>query len=164
DTWLRYASMNAGLLTEPFDVIVVHDPQPLAMRSYAPEGDRAKWVMHSHLDLSSAQEDVWMLLRSHVERFDAVVFDAPAYARTDLTPPAYVVPPAIDPNSARNMPLPDDVVHSVLEQYGIDPARPIICHVSPCDAESDLAGVVDVWELVRKRHPDAQLLVVLTTE
>src|SRR6185295_14630055 len=54
--------------------------------------------------------------------------------------------------------------HSVLEQYGIDPARPIICHVSPCDAESDLAGVVDVWELVRKRHPDAQLLVVLTTE
>lgn len=164
DTWLRYAEMNAGLLTEPFDVIVVHDPQPVAMRSYAGDGLNAKWVMHSHLDLSSAQDDVWMLLRGHAERFDAAVFDAPAFTRPDLRLQTYIVPPAIDPNSVRNMPLPDDVVRSVLEQYGIDPSRPIICHVSPCDAESDLCGVVDIWERVRQAHPEAQLVFVLFTE
>ena len=38
--------MNAGLLTEPFDVIVVHDPQPVAMRSFAGDATNAKWVMH----------------------------------------------------------------------------------------------------------------------
>ena len=164
DTWLRYASMNADLLTEPFDVIVVHDPQPVAMRSFAREETSAKWVMHSHLDLSSAQDDVWMQLRNHIEKFDAAIFDAPAFSRPDISLETYIVPPAIDPNSARNMPLPDDVVHSILAQYGLDPSKPIICHVSPCDAESDLCGVVDVWERVRERHPDAQLVFVLTTE
>lgn len=164
DTWLRYAEMNAALLTEPFDVIVVHDPQPVAIRSYASPDMKAKWVLHSHLDLTSAQDDVWMLLRNHVERFDAAIFEAPRFTRADLTLPTYIVPPAIDPNSARNMPLPDDVVRSVLEQYGLDPERPIVCHVSPCDAESDLSGVVDVWERIRERHPEAQLVFVLTTE
>jgi trehalose synthase len=164
DTWLRYGAMNAGLLTEPFDVIIVHDPQPVGMRSFAGDDTDAKWVLHPHIDLSSAQDDVWMLLRNHVERFDAAVFDAPAFARPDISLETYIVPPAIDPNSARNMPLPDDVVNSVLEQYGIDPSRPIICHVSPCDAESDLCGVVDVWDRVREHHPEAQLVFVLTTE
>ena len=56
DAWQRYAEMNAGLLTEPFDVIVVHDPQPAAIRSYVQDDAGAKWVLHSHLDLSSARK------------------------------------------------------------------------------------------------------------
>ena len=163
DTWLRYAQVNAELLTEPFDVIIVHDPQPLAIRSYAPD-DGTTWIAHSHLDLSSAQEDVWMLLRPHVEKYDAMISPAPAFTRSDISVPSYIVPPAIDPNSARNMPLPEDVVRSVLEQYGIDPSRPILCQVSPCDAASDLGGAVDAWLQVRATHPDLQMVFVLTTE
>jgi trehalose synthase len=164
ETWLRYAAMNAELLTEPFDVIVVHDPQPLAIRSYVTSNAGARWLMHTHLDLSSAQDDVWMLLRSHVAQYDAAIFDAPAFARDDMPVPSHIVPPAIDPNSARNMPLSDEVISTVLTQYGIDPSRPLLCHVSPCDAASDLSGVVDVWQKARERHPDLQLVFVLTTE
>ncbi len=164
ETWLRYAAMNAELLTEPFDVIIVHDPQPLAIRSYVTTNAGAKWLMHTHLDLSSAQDDVWMLLRGHIAKYDAAIFDAPAFSRDDLPVSAYIVPPAIDPNSARNMPISDDVINTVLTQYGIDPARPLLCHVSPCDAASDLCGVVDVWQAARARHPNLQLVFVLTTE
>jgi trehalose synthase len=164
EIWLRYAEMNAGLLTEPFDVIIVHDPQPLAIRSYVTTNAGAKWLMHSHLDLSSAQEDVWMLLRGHIARYNAAIFEAPAFAPADMPLPAHIVPPAIDPNSARNMPLSDDVIRTVLAQYGIDPERPLLCHVSPCDAASDLCGVVDVWQKARERHPELQLVFVLTTE
>jgi trehalose synthase len=164
ETWLRYAEMNAELLTEPFDVIIVHDPQPLAIRSYATTNAAAKWLMHTHLDLSSAQEDVWMLLRSHVAHYDAAILDAPGFGRADMPVPTHIVPPAIDPNSARNMPISDEVIHTVLTQYGIDPARPLLCHVSPCDAASDLCGVTDVWQKARERHPELQLVFVLTTE
>ncbi|HLB24527.1 MAG TPA: glycosyltransferase [Dehalococcoidia bacterium] len=164
DTWLRYASMNADLLTEAFDVIVVHDPQPLAIRSYSATNQAARWIAHSHLDLSSAQDDVWMLLREHVEKYDAAIFDAPTFARGDISIPTHIVPPAIDPNSPRNMPLPDDLVRSVLEQYGINPDRPLICQVTPCDAACDLVGVYETWRLVQERHPDVQLLIVLFTE
>ncbi len=164
DAWQRYASMNAELLTEQFDVIIVHDPQPLAIRSFPTTNDDSTWIMHSHLDMSSAQPDVWMLVRSHVEKYDAAIFDAPTFVRSDISVKTYVVEPAIDPNSARNMPLPDDVINTVLAQYGIDPARPIICQVSPCDAASDLVGAFEVWQQVRERRRDVQLVVMLTTE
>lgn len=163
DTWLRYAAANAQLLTEPFDVIVVHDPQPLAIRSFVAETE-AKWLMHSHLDLTSAQEDVWMLLRSHVEKYDRAVFSAPHFLRSDIKIPTDVIEPAIDPKSARNMPLSDEVIRTVLEQYGIDPERPMICQISPCDAASDLVGAFDAWEIVRRRRRELQLVIVLTTE
>jgi trehalose synthase len=165
ETWLRYAALNAGLLTQPFDVIVVHDPQPLAIRSFVTaENAAAKWLMHSHLDLSSAQEDVWMLLRRHIDKYDAAIFDAPAFVRADIAIPTHIVPPAIDPNSARNMPLPDDVVATVLERYGIDATRPMVVQISPCDAACDFNGVMDAWEKARERHADLQVVFVLTTE
>jgi trehalose synthase len=134
------------------------------MRSFAEQAAYAKWVTHSHLDLTSAQDDVWMLLRDHVERYDAAILDAPHFGRGDISVPTYIVPPAIDPNSARNMELPGDVIHSVLVQYGIDPARPVICQVTPCDAACDLVGVYEAWEIVRETHPDVQLVIVLFTE
>ncbi len=163
ETWLSHAAMNAALLTEPFDVIIVHDPQPLAIRSFVPDSG-AKWLMDCHLDLSSAQADVWMLLRTHVEKYDRAIFSAPHFARGDISLPTHIVAPAIDPNSARNMPLPDNLVRTVLEQYGIDPDRPMVCQISPCDTASDLCGAVDAWAMVRDRHPELQLAMVLTTE
>jgi hypothetical protein len=36
--WLRAMEMNADLLTEPFDVVIVHDPQPAAIRSFVEDG------------------------------------------------------------------------------------------------------------------------------
>jgi trehalose synthase len=164
DTWISYAQMNAELLTDEFDVIVVHDPQPLAMRSYVTTNTDAKWVMDSHLDLSSAQPDVWMLLRAHVDKFDLAVFPAESYVPPDLPIPVRVVTPAIDPKNARNMPLPDNLVRTVLGQSGIDPDRPVLCQMAPCEPASDLGGVVDVWQEVRRRRPGVQLALVLTTE
>jgi trehalose synthase len=164
DTWLRYAEMNAGLLTERFDVVVVHDPQPAAIRSYVPDGD-AKWIFHSHLDLSGAQEDVWFLLRSHLERYDAAIFEAEGFVRTEPRVPTFLVPPAIDPNSARNMPLPDDVVRDVLQRHGVDPDARMVCQVSPCDTASDLTGAVDaICDVRGTGFEGLQLVLVLTTE
>ncbi|MEX0749165.1 MAG: glycosyltransferase [Dehalococcoidia bacterium] len=164
DTWLSYAAMNAGLLTEPFDVVIMHDPQPAAIRSYVADGG-AKWLYHSHLDLSSAQDDVWMQLRQHIGQFDAAIFETERFKREDNgNIKTYIVPPAIDPNSPRNMPLPDDVVRTVLERYGIDPEQPLVVQVSPCDAASDLMGAADACSTLYEKFPGLQLAVILTTE
>ena len=163
DTWLSHAEMNAQLLTDSYDVVIVHDPQPLALRSFRPD-DTAKWVMDCHLDLTSAQTDVWMLLRPHVEKYDKAIFPAPNFVRGDLPIKAEIIEPAIDPANARNMQLPESVIRDVLGQYGIDPDRPIVCQISPCDRASDLCGAVEAWSIVRRRRPGLQLAIVLTTE
>jgi trehalose synthase len=164
ETWLRYAEMNGRLLTERFDTIIVHDPQPAAIRSFADAELARHWLVHSHLDLSEAQEDVWLLLRGHIEQYDAAVFDAPSFSRNDISIPTHIVPPAIDPNSARNMPLPREVIDTVLARYGIDPEKPMICQVSPCDPSFDLTGAVEAWRMVRRRRPELQMAIVLTTD
>jgi len=162
ETWLRYSQMNAELLIEPFDVIIVHDPQPAGIRSFAPHGaTRARWVLHSHLDLSSAQPEAWALLRRHIEGYDAILFDADAFVHPDLrTVPVTIIPPAIDPLGPRNMELADETVRTILERYGIDPARPLVCQISPCDPSCDFLGCIDVHELVRREVPGLQLALI----
>ena len=51
-TWEEYNEMNAGYLSEGWDVIIVHDPQPLAMRRHVPEKAKS-WVWRCHIDLST---------------------------------------------------------------------------------------------------------------
>jgi trehalose synthase len=160
ETWLRYSEMNADLLGEPYDVIVVHDPQPAAIRAFAPD-DHARWVLHSHLDLSSAQPDAWALLHKHIERYDAVLFDADAFVHPDLRlAPITIMPPAIDPLGPRNMELAPEVIEMVLQRHTIDPARPLVLQISPCDPGSDLLGAIDVHDRVRQQVPGLQLVLV----
>lgn len=162
ETWLRYSEMNADLLSEPFDVIVVHDPQPAAIRLFAPSGAAgARWVLHSHLDLSSAQPDAWALLRRHIEGYDAILFDAEAFVHPDLrTVPVTIIPPAIDPLGPRNMELSPETVHTILERYGIDPGRPLVSQISPCDPGSDLLGAIDVHDRAREHASGLQLALI----
>ncbi|HXF50103.1 MAG TPA: glycosyltransferase [Dehalococcoidia bacterium] len=161
ETWERYSAVNAELLAEPFDVVVVHDPQPAGIRTWVEErgGGRMKWVLHSHLDLSTAQEDVWMVLKGHIDRYDRVVFPAPAFARPDIRAPITIIEPAIDPLSPRNTELSDEVVTATLTQYGVDPARPLVVQISPTAPGFDMVGAIRVCEQARRETPGLQLLL-----
>jgi trehalose synthase len=163
EVWLRHSAMNAEQLTEPFDVIIMHDPQPAAIRSFAPEAARTgtRWVFHSHLDLSSARDDAWALLRQHIDAYDAVVFDADAFVHPDLrTVPVLIIPPAIDPLGPRNMELAPDVIEQVLSRYGVDSGRPLLYQMAPCEPGSDFLGAIDVHDRVRREAPGLQLVLV----
>lgn len=163
EVWLRYSAMNAELLTEAFDAIVVHDPQPAAIRSFASEAARTqtRWILHSHLDLSSAQPEAWALLRGHVESYDAIVFDTDAFVHPDLrTVPVTIIRPAIDPLGPRNMELSAETVQTILRRYGIDPERPLLCQIAPCDPGSDLLGAIDVHDQARREAPGLQLALI----
>ena len=165
ETWLRYSQMNAELLTEPFDVIIVHDPQPAAIRKYASHHvqSRSRWVLHSHLDLSSADPRAWALLRQHIDDYDAIVFDAEPFVHPDLKlREVAIIRPAIDPIGPRNMELDAETVRTILERYGLDVDRPLLCQVAPCDRGSDLMGAIDVHEAVCKEFPETQLALIAT--
>lgn len=163
EVWLRYSAMNAELLTEPFDVIVMHDPQPAGIRSFASEAVRshARWVFHSHLDLSSARADAWVLLREHLVAYDAIVFDADTFVHPDLrTVPLSIIRPAIDPLGPRNMELPADTVETILARYSVDSAWPLLYQMAPCEPGSDFLGAIDVHDRVRRQVPGLQLVLV----
>lgn len=162
--YLEKALDNALLLEGAWDVVVVHDPQPAALRTFVGEGPAldgdTRWVWRCHIDLTDADPQVWEFFRPHVERYDASVWTMPAFVPASLAMERVVIaPPCIDPLSVKNLDLPDPFVREICKQYGLDPTRPIVCQVSRYDPWKDPIGVIEAYRIARAEVPEAQLLL-----
>jgi len=165
EIWTRYNLQNADAFDEDYDFVVIHDPQPAGMLSMATQrlGRRpsGKWVWRCHIDLTDSQVDVWDLLHPYLEPFDAAMFTMPEYVKDDLLSPLlFAIPPAIDPLSPKNVPLPEAVARDILARYGVDPDRPMICQISRFDPWKDPLGVIDAYRALKHDFPDLQLVLV----
>ncbi|HET8853558.1 MAG TPA: hypothetical protein VFN02_13630, partial [Ktedonobacteraceae bacterium] len=96
-TYLAHAQENAARLTEEYDFIFVHDPQPAAILSFHGKGS-ASWVWRCHIDTSQPNPAVWQFLRPFLADYDAAVFTMREFVPPDLpTERVEIIPPAIDP-------------------------------------------------------------------
>jgi len=125
DVMRRVTEDNAEPLMQllaPDDVVIVHDPQPVGLVPALRErGIRVIWRCHVGTETTNeCTADAWAFLRPWVEAADAVVFSRHAYA-PDWVPASrtWIIPPAIDPLSAKNQPLEPDVVLAILGRAGI---------------------------------------------
>ncbi len=160
DEYLSHSERNASELADEYDVVVVHDPQPLPLRSYRPSSG-ARWIWRCHIDTSTPNAAVWEFLRGHVAAYDAAVFTADTFVPPDIPPLAvHIIPPAIDPLSPKNMPLDTVVSRRVLSWIGLDVDRPLMAQVSRFDRWKDPFGVLDAYRLARQDVPDLQLAMV----
>jgi trehalose synthase len=160
----RYNWMNAqSLEEEAWDVIVVHDPQPVGLRHNLPEAAR-KWVWRCHIDLSTPNEVTLARIQPLISEYDASVWHLEQYVPEGLSGSANgsinMIPPAIDPLSPKNMALSPDDASFVCEQFGIDVDRPLITQVSRFDPWKDPIGVIDAYRIVDERMPGVQLALV----
>jgi trehalose synthase len=70
------------------------------------------------------------------------------------------MPPAIDPFSSKNIPLPRTLCRELIENLGLDHNRPLIIQVSRFDHWKDPFGVIRVYYMVKERIPGVQLALV----
>lgn len=153
----RQARLNAAEMQEEYDVVFVHDPQPVALPSLRGRGT-AVWVWRCHIDTSQPHPPTWRYLRRFVEPYDAAVFTMEEFVPADLpVPRVEVIPPAIDPLSPKNLPLGADTARQVLNWIGVDPARPLITQVSRFDPWKDPLGVIAAYRKAREHVPGVQL-------
>ena len=160
EVFQAYNLMNAQSLDGDWDLIIVHDPQPAALRQHALEAGK-RWVWRCHIDLSTPNKRTLRRLLPLIRDYDASVWHMEQYIPEKLDGGAKkIVPPAIDPLSPKNMALSPDDAAFVCEQFGIDPERPLICQVSRFDPWKDPVGVIDAYRAVREQVPDVQLALV----
>ena len=153
--------MNAKGLEGDWDVIVVHDPQPIGLRHWAEE--RApKWVWRCHIDLSEPNPAPIERLHPLMAEYDASVWHMRQYVPAGLAEHqgVNIIPPAIDPLSPKNMALSPEDAAFVCRQFGIDVDRPLITQVSRFDPWKDPIGVIDAYRVVREDMPEVQLALV----
>src|SRR2546427_655372 len=104
---------------------------------------------------------VLRLLAPHREASAAAVSGAREYAPPTVKfPRIYVNPPAIDPTSPKNRHVYREELETILPRFDVDFGRPVITQVGRFDPWKDPLGVIDAYRLVKKKIPEAQVLVV----
>ncbi|MFH0914973.1 MAG: glycosyltransferase [bacterium] len=142
---------------EDADFVFIHDPQPAPLLSMCPER-RGKWIWRCHIDLSHPHRPVWKYLREFIVGYDASIFSLEAFAQP-MSHPVFIIPPSIDPLSEKNQPLAAREVRKVLEEFAIDPNRPMILQVSRFDRFKDPLGVIQAYRLATEFVPSLQLVL-----
>jgi len=138
------------------DMVVVHDPQPLAMINHYRRG--APWVWRCHVDLSQPNPLVWDYLSKFIERYDAAIFSVPEYAQNLKIPQLFFMP-AIDPFSTTNEELSDSEIDDRLSHYNIPTDLPLVVQISRFDRWKDPKGVIEAVKLAR-RDVDCTLVLL----
>ena len=106
----------------PGDIVLLHDPQTAGMAAALREqGAHVVWRCHIGADRADGHTGRgWEFLRPFVESADACVFSRREYAPRWLpTPRVRVIPPSLDPFSAKNAPMTTDSIRGALHRAGI---------------------------------------------
>jgi trehalose synthase len=156
----RYNLLNAGGMSDTYDVVVIHDAQPAALRTQVPDAGK-HWVWRCHIDLSTPNPQVLEFLLPMLRDYDASVFHMAQYIPPgNGVPNPIVMPPAIDALSPKNMALSNEDAAYIVDQFGLDVERPLMLQVSRFDPWKDPLGVIDAYRIVKARFPAVQLALV----
>ncbi len=146
--------------TDGYDYVIVHDPQPAAVRSLRGP-DHARWVWRCHIDTSNPSPAVLQFLTPFLLDYDARVFTMEQFVPAGLREHSFaIIPPGIDPMSPKNMSLPWDFGRQILEWSGAVLNRLLITQVSRFDPWKDPLGVVRAYRKVRESLPGVQLALL----
>jgi len=155
----RVSAINMAELAQmvrPRDLVIVHDPQPAGMiPALLDLGAEVIWRCHiGHDDLNDEVDRGWRFLAPYLQGVRACVFSRAAFA-----PVAYldakrvaIIPPSIDPFSAKNQPLEDTSVRAILGHVGLI-TRTVECGCSFVREDGTPGRVDRVADVVRTGGP-----------
>ena len=150
EAFRRVSQMNAAAMEFDADIVVIHDPQPVALVERRRPGQ--KWVWRCHIDSSQPHLEVWEFLRPWIEAYDVAIFSAAQFAQR-LPIPQYLFHPSIDPLSEKNRDLSETEIAGVLDELEIPRDKPIVTQVSRFDRFKDPVGVIRAFQLARHFTP-----------
>jgi len=75
------------------DIVFIHDPQPIGLVEKR-EHNGNKWIWRCHIDISEPQKATMDFLRGFIDRYDAAVFSAPSFARSDIAAKQILISPS----------------------------------------------------------------------
>ncbi len=145
------------------DIVLLHDPQTAGLVEPLQRlGALVIWRCHVGVDQrNDLAEQAWDFLRPMVEPADAIIMSRKEFAPDWLAERVHVVPPSIDPFSAKNEDMDRPTVRSVLAHVGVISGDPD--HAVAYTRRDGSPGRVDhVADIVRAGPvpgPDSPLVV-----
>lgn len=163
--YLDGVKANARSFTNDYDIVLMHDPQSLAMMDFTPT-PRGKWIWRCHIDTSNPNPQAWNFLYPFMKNYHAVIFTLEEFVNenAELQNLTFIAP-SIDPLSPKNNEMSEEEVLKMMKCYNVDPERPIMCQVSRFDPWKDPLGIIDIYRNIKsgngiKSMDDLQLLLI----
>ena len=148
---------NISTLDLSSDIMFIHYPQPIGLIEKRKDYQN-NWIWRCHIDITSAQKDIYDFFKTYILQYDSCVFSAPSFSKKDLNLPQILISPSIDPLSDKNKELSEQEIIKIFEKYGLDLSRPIVTQISRFDYLKDPIGVLKAFKLA-KRYNDCQLIL-----
>jgi len=134
------------------DVVLVHDAQPMGLAPYLKkEGET--WFWRCHIDIEDTLTEgstLWDFLTFWTNHYDAAIFSAAHYVISRWPIYSFIIPPFIDPLSAKNRELTPEEINAVLEKYQIDSKVPIISQIGRFDPWKGIGRTIQTYRKVKK--------------
>ena len=151
-SYLQTIDENARNNLLASDLVVVHDPQPAAMVMNGIIYGNILW--RCHIDTSHPNQIVWRFLLPYINHCAGAIFTMPEFIGPGLQIPIYQIMPSIDPLSVKNHPYTKEealeVLSPLLNEYNIDPDRPIITSISRYDIHKNQQTVLKAFQKLRR--------------
>ncbi|MDG5820552.1 glycosyltransferase [Natronococcus sp. A-GB7] len=159
EAYAEVTDRNATEIEDGYDVIVIHDPQPLGTIDRLEKTmPNAATVWRCHVDLTAPSEEHLAFVSEYANRFDHAVFSRSTYGGSVDVSGASVVHPSIDPLADKNRSLDEETVAAErdrLEPLSFD--APVVAQVSRFDPWKDQFGTLAAYRRAREAVPDLQL-------
>ncbi|SNZ15238.1 trehalose synthase [Natronoarchaeum philippinense] len=157
-TYRAVTERNAAELDGEYDLVVLHDPQPLGMldrlRERLPD---APIVWRCHIDLTEPSPDHLGFVAEYASRVDHAIVSRSDYAGV-VDVPTSVVYPSIDPLSEKNRALDEATIAAEHDRlYPLSFDAPVVAQVSRFDPWKDQFGTLAAFRRAREEVPDLQL-------
>lgn len=143
-----------------YDVIVIHDPQPLPLikliKDRNPE-QKVVWRCHIPVDEESY---AWKnLLKDYVNMCDVAIFSMKDYVPKDIQIPVKIFTPCIDLYSLKNVKLCDSFRLKLLKDLGINGGSKYIVQISRFDLLKGVEELVETYNKLAKELPDYKFIL-----
>lgn len=156
ETYNKWQEINSTEVPLDYDIIMIHDPQPLGLIDYKKKG---KWIWRCHIDISNPYMPVWNFLNKRLSKFNSMIISTPVFARNDVDILQFIIPPSIDPLSIKNKKIPDSTVRRILYKYELDLDKPLLVQISRFDYAKDPIGAIRAFKMAKK-HINLQMAYV----
>ncbi|MDQ2051773.1 glycosyltransferase [Natronolimnohabitans sp. A-GB9] len=161
-TYRETAERNAAELDAEYDVVVVHDPQPLGMlERLADAMPDASILWRCHVDLTDPDDAYLAFVSEYMDRVDHAIFSRSVYGAEIDAPTKSVIHPSIDPLAPKNRSLDEETIAAECDR--LDPLSfetPVVSQVSRFDPWKDQFGTLAVFRRAREAIPELQLALV----
>ena len=147
------------------DLVVIHDPQPIAMVMNGVIFGNVLW--RCHIDTSAPHQTIWRFLLPYINHYAGAIFTIPEFIGSGLKIPLYQIMPCIDPRTEKNHQYTYhevlDILSPLFKEHHVDPERPIFAAISRYDIHKNQGTILKAFKRLRqeKKYDPAPYLIFL---